>query len=121
MAELISPVVIAPPPAYGKGVRVAVARVDALPTGQGRCFSIGEFKIVLFRQRDGTVFATEAACPHRGGPLADGLIGGGVVVCPLHGYRFRLADGTGIDSEFRLKTHPVDTSDGSIFVTLPKA
>lgn len=97
---------------------VALVRVDALPTGQGRCFSIGEIRIALFRQRDGGVFAVDSACPHRAGPLADGLVGGGVVVCPLHGYRFRLTDGAGIDNEFRVRTHPVEISDGWVFVRL---
>ena len=112
---------LAPVPAAaeaGHASRVALVRVDALPQGQGRCFAIGEIKVALFRQRDGSVLAADSVCPHRAGPLADGLVGGGVVVCPLHGYRFRLVDGTGIDNEFRVRTYPVEISDGWVFVTL---
>jgi nitrite reductase (NADH) small subunit len=47
----------------------------------------------VFHLRDGGVLATQAACPHRGGPLADGIIGGTIVICPLHGKRFDLATG----------------------------
>ena len=103
-----------------RGTRIPLAPMDALPRGQGRCFSIGQTKIALFRQRDGAVFATGAACPHRNGPLADGLVGGGVVVCPLHGYRFRLSDGTGIDNDFKVAAYRVEIADGWIFVTLPQ-
>jgi nitrite reductase (NADH) small subunit len=102
------------------GTRFPLAPSDAVPRGQGRCFSIGQTKVALFRQRDGTVFAIVPVCPHRNGPLADGLIGGGVVVCPLHGYRFRLADGTGVDNDLRVVAYHVDIADGWIFVTLPQ-
>jgi nitrite reductase (NADH) small subunit len=107
--------------ALENGTRVPLAPADSVPRGQGRCFSIGQAKIALFRQRDGTVFATAAACPHRNGPLADGLVGGGIVVCPLHGYRFRLSDGTGIDNDFQVAAYRAEIADGWIFVTLPQA
>ena len=42
------------------------------------------------------MYATQAACPHRAGPLADGLVGAGSVICPLHSYKFELATGRSV-------------------------
>ena len=67
--------------------------VDDIPVGEGRAFAVGNEQVALFRLRDGTLRALDAVCPHRGGPLADGLIDGNVVVCPLHGYTYDLRTG----------------------------
>jgi nitrite reductase (NADH) small subunit len=64
-----------------------------IPPGEGRVFEIEGRRIAVFRTRQGALFATQAECPHRQGPLADGLVGGGHVVCPLHGFRFDLRTG----------------------------
>jgi nitrite reductase (NADH) small subunit len=78
----------APAPTYPLG------RLDEIPLGEGRVFRVDGRDIAVFRCRDGEVHATDAACPHRGGPLADGLVGDGTVVCPLHGCVFDLRTGT---------------------------
>jgi nitrite reductase (NADH) small subunit len=65
----------------------------AIPLGEGRVFDVAGTAIAVFRTRGGELFATQPRCPHRGGPLADGIVGGGTVVCPLHALRFDLATG----------------------------
>lgn len=97
---------------------ISLGRINLIPRGQGRCFSVGRFRIAVFRHRDDTVSALENACPHQGGPLADGVIGAGMVVCPLHAHRFRLADGSGVDTEFCARTFPVEIRDGCVFVQI---
>ena len=67
--------------------------VDRIPLGQGRLFDVQGVSIAVFRSRDGSVFATQAACPHRGGPLADGILGQRTLVCPLHACGFDVASG----------------------------
>lgn len=67
--------------------------VGDIPVGEGRAYAIGDDQVAVFRLRDGTLRALGAVCPHRGGPLADGLIDDDVVVCPLHGYTFDLRTG----------------------------
>ena len=67
--------------------------VDHIPLGQGRVFEVGSISIAVFRSRDGSVFATQAGCPHRGGPLADGILGQRTLICPLHGCGFDVASG----------------------------
>src|SRR5690606_514399 len=67
--------------------------LGSIPPGEGRNFQLEETRIAVFRTRAGGLFATQAECPHRGAPLADGLVGGGRVVCPFHSYAFDLATG----------------------------
>lgn len=70
--------------------------IGRIPPGEGRTFLVGGVEVSVFRGRDGGIFATQAKCPHRDGPLADGIVGGGVVICPLHAYKFRLSTGAAI-------------------------
>lgn len=82
--------------------------VDRIPLGQGKELRIAGRRIALFRTRTGAVFATQAECPHRGGPLADGLVGGQTLACPLHEFRFELATGESIGNGCQaLKTYAV--------------
>jgi nitrite reductase (NADH) small subunit len=86
--------------------------ISTIPRGEGRQFQVGELSIAVFHTRDGNVFATEPACPHKGGPLADGLVGAEKVICPLHGFVFDLTDGHSMGSVCRsLKTYPVTIDD----------
>jgi nitrite reductase (NADH) small subunit len=67
--------------------------VGLIPPGEGRLIVAGGKRFAVFRTRKGDVYAAQPECPHKGGPLADGLVGGQTVVCPLHEYRFNLATG----------------------------
>lgn len=100
---------------------VALGAVEQIGLGQGRCFRIGALQLAIFRLRSGEVYALDAACPHRGGPLADGLIGGQTVICPLHGYRFSLSDGRSLDGEFNTNSYPVEIRDGGLYVKLSES
>ena len=86
----------------------ALGPLDRIPLGEARVFHVGGLDVAVFRCRTGEVFATSAECPHRGGPLADGLVGSHSVICPLHGFLFDLrtgeAPGRACD---RLLTHRV--------------
>lgn len=81
--------------------------IEHFPLGEGRVVMAGGMRIALFRTRAGDVFATQAACPHKGGPLTDGLLGGWTVMCPLHEYRFDLRDGAPVGNGCAaLRTYP---------------
>lgn len=99
---------------------VLVASVDQIGLGQGRCFLVGTRKIALFRLRNGEVYALDAVCPHRDGPLAEGVVGQGIVVCPFHGYKFSLANGRGLDNDFAVTSYPAEVRDGMLFLRLPQ-
>ncbi|GGC74912.1 nitrite reductase (NAD(P)H) small subunit [Hoyosella rhizosphaerae] len=70
-----------------------VGQVSDLTPGEGRTYVVNGRQIAVFLLQDGSVRATDAVCPHRGGPLADGQVDEAVVVCPLHQYGFRLDTG----------------------------
>jgi nitrite reductase (NADH) small subunit len=94
--------------------------VACIPLGEGRLFEAGTTLIAIFRARDGRVYATEPWCPHRGGPLIDGIVAAGKVVCPLHGYTFDLASGKPAHNECRaIRTYPVRLSEeDEVLVTM---
>ena len=95
--------------------------VDKIAKGQGRTFIVASQEIAIFRQRDGRLFATQSHCPHRNGPLSDGIVGAGTVICPLHAHRFDLATGQGAEKHECVKTFPVQEIDGNIVLTLTPA
>jgi nitrite reductase (NADH) small subunit len=76
-----------------EAVSARLGPVDQIPVGEGRAFLVGDEPVAVFRPRAGGVYALRAICPHRGGPLADGLTDGEVVMCPLHNHQFRLGSG----------------------------
>jgi nitrite reductase (NADH) small subunit len=94
----------------------ALIRADQIPFGQGRCVVLDARKIAVFRLRSGQVYALDAICPHRGGPLNDGLADSGAIVCPLHGYKFSLTDGCGQDNDFSIRCYPVEVRAGMVYV-----
>ncbi|OBI07509.1 (2Fe-2S)-binding protein [Mycobacterium sp. E2462] len=78
---------------------IALGPVDEIPLGEARAFAVEDRQVAVFRLRDGTLRALDAVCPHRGGPLADGLADGRVVICPLHSYVYDLATGCAVAND----------------------
>ncbi len=100
-------------------MEVRLGPIATIPEGEGRTYRVGDERIAVFRSRDGNLFATQASCPHRGAPLADGLFGGATLICPLHALKFDLRTGTAQNSDCTLRTFParLDAS-GHILITL---
>ena len=92
-----------------------IGPLSMIPLGEGRRFAVRGTAVAIFHTRAGRVFATQADCPHQGGPLADGLVGGSTLICPLHERAFDLVTGAGIGQPCALMTYPVRiTEDGAI-------
>ncbi|MGH7091157.1 MAG: nitrite reductase (NAD(P)H) small subunit [Stellaceae bacterium] len=74
---------------------IAVGRLDEIPRrGARRIGQPGSAPpIAVFRTGEDRVFALLDRCPHRGGPLSDGIVQGCAVACPLHGWVIDLASG----------------------------
>jgi nitrite reductase (NADH) small subunit len=88
-------------------IEIRLAKVGDIPTGEARVFQVDGEKIAVFRTRGGEVYAVQAECPHRKGPLADGLLGGSTLICPLHGWKFDLKTGQALFGDCGLKTFSV--------------
>jgi nitrite reductase (NADH) small subunit len=98
--------------------QVYLGSAHAVPADQGRCYVLGSLEIAVFRQRDGRVFAMENLCPHRKGPLSEGIVGDGKVICPLHGHQFKLNTGEGSEPAECVKTYAVEEVDGHLMLNL---
>jgi len=73
--------------------QISIGGLDQIPKGEARTFKVEGLHIAVYHTHSGEIFATQPDCPHREGPLADGLIGGATVVCPLHDRSFDLRTG----------------------------
>ncbi|MEJ2078519.1 MAG: Rieske 2Fe-2S domain-containing protein [Acidobacteriota bacterium] len=71
----------------------AVAKRSELVEGDAHIVSVDGREIALF-QIDGEVHALENVCPHRGGPIGEGLVKDGHVTCPWHEWTFEIRSGT---------------------------
>lgn len=67
--------------------------VDAIPARGARVLHAGAERIAVFRTSDGRVFALHDHCPHRRGPLSQGIVHGRSVTCPLHDWIIDLETG----------------------------
>ncbi len=99
----------------------SVAKVGAVPEGQGRAFSVAG-KIVAVFLLDGEYFAINDFCPHMGASLASGYVENGAVMCPWHAWRFGVKDGLWLDnpkSNLRTPTYQVRVEGDLIQVLVP--
>ena len=104
----------------------AIGNISMIPAGEGRNFAVGspvdDIRVAVFHARDGRVHATQADCPHRGGPLADGLTDDQSVTCPLHDRTYSFATGAGIGNECSVRVYPVRLeADGTIMLSTAAA
>jgi nitrite reductase (NADH) small subunit len=84
------------------------------------CFGHGGRPIAVFRTGNDAVFALIDECPHRNGPLSEGIVSGNTVTCPLHNWSIELSNGEAVTpDEGRTQSLPVRLIDGEIHVGLP--
>ena len=102
---------------------VRVTTTEAIPRREGRAVSLGGRELAIFNLGD-RFLAVENRCPHQGGPLADGIVSGAAVVCPLHAWRVRLDSGE-VErpggAEACVRTFATRVEDDVVMVLLPAA
>ena len=91
-----------------------IGPIDAIPLPGARKVVTPKGCVAVFRTGPEEVFATSNVCPHKGGPLAEGIVHGGKVTCPLHNNVVDLA--TGASEEGRVSTYPVEVRGGRILL-----
>ncbi len=103
---------------------IRLTAVENIPEREGRSMTLGARPLAIFNLGNRFV-ALENRCPHNGGPLADGIVGGTSVTCPLHNWRICLDTGAvtkPCDSATAgVKTFPVKVENGIILLVLDEA
>lgn len=96
-----------------------IGALDLIPRRGARVVRLSQACLAVFRTADDRAFALEDRCPHRGGPLSQGIVHGTSVACPLHGWVVSLATGEaeGAD-EGRARTFPLRVEAGRILVDI---
>lgn len=96
---------------------VRVAATGDVPMLEGRKVDIGGRRVAVFRLRDRWA-AVDAVCPHRDGPLQDGLVADDCVTCPLHNRRFDLTTGRQVGGDDAVAVHEVAIRDDALWIRL---
>lgn len=93
-----------------------IADLSTVPRGSARAVTVGRYEVALFNV-DGNFYALENACPHQGGPIADGWVAGLTVTCPWHAWCFDLRSGKMTLGDFAwIPRFDVRIEDDGIFV-----
>lgn len=70
-----------------------IAPLEDIPILGSRVVDVKDLRIAIFRGKKGQVFAIKDACPHKQGPLSQGIMHGNSVTCPLHNWKIDLTSG----------------------------
>jgi 3-phenylpropionate/trans-cinnamate dioxygenase ferredoxin component len=99
--------------------RVRLAAVEDVPAGEGRVVEAEGKDLALFNV-EGTFYAIDNACAHRGGPLGEGDLEGRIVLCPWHAWRWDVTTGANANNPaVKMACFPVIVESGAVFVELP--
>jgi nitrite reductase (NADH) small subunit len=99
---------------------VRITQAEDIPLREGRLVQIAGHEIAIFNLGD-RFLAVENRCPHRGGPLADGIVSGRTVVCPLHAWKVDLETGRVTNRPEEnpcVKTFPAAVREGVVMLEL---
>lgn len=96
---------------------IDIGALADIPREGGRVVKTRAGCVAVFRAADDTVFALDDRCPHKGGPLSEGIVHGHSVTCPLHAWVFDMGTGTaqGAD-EGQVGTYPVRVEAGRVLL-----
>jgi nitrite reductase (NADH) small subunit len=98
---------------------VRVAAEQELPVGSSKEVEHRGRVVALFNV-DGKITAIDGICPHAGGPLSEGVVEGGVITCPWHGWQFHLANGQNVyNAKCVQQCYEVKVEGGEILLSLP--
>lgn len=102
---------------------IPIGRIEDIPRLGARVVRTPDTDIAVFRTKDDRIFAMEDRCPHKAGPLSQGIVHGARVTCPLHDWTIELAQGTAVaPDEGCVRTFAVRIgTDGAIEVELARS
>lgn len=100
---------------------ICVTQQESIPLREGRSVLLGGHEVAIFNLGD-RVIAMENRCPHRNGPLSEGMLSGDSVVCPLHSWKVCFNTGTvtkPAQTAACVTTYKTRVENGLIYVHLP--
>jgi nitrite reductase (NADH) small subunit len=96
-----------------------VCDLTDIPKLGARVVNHGELAIAVFRNAVDEVFALEDRCPHKGGPLSQGIVHGKKVTCPLHGWNVELISGCAVAPDVGCaREFPIRLEAGRVWLDL---
>ena len=98
---------------------IDIGAAEDIPRLGARVVRAGELQIAVFRTADDAYFALDDRCPHRGGPLSQGIVHGHKVTCPLHNFVIELASGEAVAPDKGcVRRHEVQVEGGRVRLLL---
>jgi nitrite reductase (NADH) small subunit len=98
---------------------IEVVELAKIPVLGSRLIKTRTVDIAVFRASDDRVFAIRDACPHKGGPLSQGIMHGTTITCPLHSWKIDLANGQALAPDHGCSNlYPVKVEDGKVYLQL---
>jgi nitrite reductase (NADH) small subunit len=99
-----------------------ICRLEDIPRLGARVVERADGNIAVFRTQDDRVFALDDRCPHKGGPLSQGIVFDHKVACPLHDWVIDLEKGAAVPpDEGCTHSYPVRVEDGVVYLSLARA
>lgn len=96
---------------------IQIGNLEDIPRQGSRLVNTSKGEIALFRSVDDQVFALDNRCPHKGGPLSEGIVHGKRVTCPLHSWVIELETGSAVAPDVGCaRRHEVRVAHGVLFL-----
>lgn len=98
-----------------------IGGLEEIPRQGARVVKTRHGCVAVFRTLSDEVYALDDRCPHKGGPLSQGIVHGGAVTCPLHNMVIELSSGMaqGAD-EGRVRTYPLRVESGRLLLDISR-
>lgn len=98
---------------------ILIGSIADIPRRGARCVETPQGKIAVFRTAEDRVFAIDDHCPHKGGPLSQGIVHGASVTCPLHNWVISLETGKALGADVgSVQTIPIKVEGDELFIAV---
>lgn len=93
--------------------------LEEIPRLGSRVVKSPQGDIAVFRTAEDEVFALHDKCPHKGGPLSQGMVSGKVVTCPMHAWKIQFESGEAVAPDKGCaKTYTAKVEGGTVWINL---
>jgi nitrite reductase (NADH) small subunit len=97
---------------------IAIGSAEDIPLRGARCVATPWRRIAVFRTAGNRFFAIEDRCPHKAGPLSQGIVHANAVTCPLHNWVISLETGAALGAdEGAVRTFALKVEEGKLFIS----